>query len=367
MRGAIVKRPWKDGRRFTYSIKYRLPDGRQKLEKIGSNKKEAERALAKRIDAINGGTYKELRESTFAEFSEKWLAHVEPRLKPSTYDGYKRYVEGHLIPAFGKYPLRALNAGLIQAWADEKLAERLAPKSVNNLMVVLKKALKDAVTWGYLATNPATEVRRVPVPHKEMRALSAGEVKRFLAAAEPAYWLLFAVAVFTGLRRGELIALKWGDVDWEAGRLSVRRSLWKGRYMDPKSRRSIRRVDLAPQVLEALREARPDGNGDSIKDQLIFSSSNGQPLEPDNLIKRRFLPALERAELPRIRFHDLRHTYASLLIQAGEHPKAIQQALGHASIQTTLDTYGHLLPGAFEHSGQRIERTVLGEDRLPRP
>ncbi len=367
MRGTVIKRTWKDGKRVTYAIKYVLPDGRQKLEKVGPNKKEAERVLAERINAIQGGTYKELRQTTGSEFSEKWLAHVKPRLKPSTFGGYRDCIRVYFVPAFGKLRLQALSAGLIQAWVDELLAGGLAAKTANNHLVVVKKMLKDAVTWGYLTTNPAAEVRRVPVPHQEMQALTPEQVKRFLAAAEPEYWLLFAVAIFTGLRRGELIALKWGDVDWQAGRLHVRRSLWRGQYMAPKTRRAIRSVDLAPQVLAALREARPLGSAESINEQLIFSGSNGQPLQPDNLVKRHFIPTLVRARLPRVRFHDLRHTYASLLIQAGEHPKAIQQALGHASIQTTLDRYGHLLPGAFEHSGRRIERTVLGEDRLPRP
>jgi integrase len=367
VRGSVIKRTWKDGKRFSYAIKFVLPDGRQKLETIGPNKKEAERALAERINAINGGTYAELREATFGEFAEKWLAHVEPRLKPSTRDGYERYIRKQLIPEFGRYPLRALNAGLIQAWMDERLVDGSAPKTVNNYLVVIKKMLGDAVTWGYLAANPAAAVRRAKVPHQEMQALSPAEVRRFLCAVEPDYWLFFTVAVFTGLRRGELIALQWGDVDWQAGRVHVRRSLWKGRFIGPKTQRSIRSVDLAPQVLSALREARPVGSSEALRSQLIFSAANGKPLDPDNLVKRRFLPTLERAELPRIRFHDLRHTYASLLIASGEHPKYIQSQLGHASITTTLDRYGHLLPGAYEHGGERIERTVLGEDRLPHP
>jgi integrase len=367
VRGSVVKRRWKDGKRFSYAIKYVTPDGRQKLETVGPNKKEAERVLAERIAAISGGTYAELREATFAEFAKKWLAHVESRLKPSTRDGYERYIRKQLVPEFGRYPLRALNAGLIQAWMDERLAEGSAPKTVNNYLVVMKKMLGDGVTWGYLAANPAGAVRRAKVPHQEMQALAPEQVRRFLAAVAPDYWLFFTVAVFTGLRRGELIALQWGDVDRQAGRLHVRRSLWKGQFIGPKTRRSIRSVDLAPQVLSALCEARPPGRAEVFRSQLIFSGPNGKPLDPDNLVKRRFLPALERAELPRIRFHDLRHTYASLLIAAGEHPKYIQSQLGHASITTTLDRYGHLLPGAYEHGGKRIERTVLGEGRLPRP
>jgi integrase len=147
----------------------------------------------------------------------------------------------------------------------------------------------------------------------------------------------------------------------------VRRSLWKGRFIGPKTRNAIRAVDLAPKVLAALREAKPVRPPEEIATQLIFSRPNGLPLEPDNFVKRRFLPALRRAELPRIRFHDLRHTYASLLILDGQDPKYVQMSLGHASIQTTLDRYGHLIPGAYAHGGERLERTVLGDEPLPRP
>lgn len=366
MRGTVVKRRTKKGE-IRYAIKYYLPNGRQRWETIGPNKKEAERELAARLSALSAGTYRELKDATFEEFALLWIDRAEARLKPSTHASYARCLVTHLVPEFGAYPLRSLTTGQIQDWVDRTLAKGLAPKSVNNFLVVLKKMLKDAVRWEYLAANPAADVERVRVPHREMRALSAEQVKRFLAAVEPDYWLLFTVAVFTGLRRGELLALQWGDVDWEKARLNVRRSVWKGRFIGPKTVRSTRSVDLAPQVLDALRAARPQLPADSLRAQLVFSGPNGRPLEPDNMVKRHFLPALERAELPRIRFHDLRHTYASLLLVAGEHPKYVQSQLGHASITTTLDRYSHLLPGAYSHGGERLERTVLGEEPLPRP
>jgi integrase len=367
-RGSIVNRPSRVTGERVYYVKYQLPDGRQKWERVGRNKKEAERVLADRLNAIGKGTYQELREATFAEFAAKWLAeYAEPRLKPSTLDGYRRYLDGHLIPAFGGFPLRALTTGLIQDFVSGLHARGLSGKSVNNIAVPLKLMLRHAVSWGYLASNPAAAVERARVETKEMQALSPEQVRRFLAATEPEYWLLFTVAVFTGVRRGELLALQWGDVDWQTARLNIRRSLWRGQFIGPKTVRSVRSIDLAPQVLGALDEARPARPPEELKSQLIFSGPHGKPLDPDNLVKRRFLPTLERAELPRIRFHDLRHTHASLLIAAGEHPKYVQHQLGHASITTTLDRYGHLLPGAYQHAGERLERTVLGDGQLPRP
>jgi integrase len=208
MRGSIVKRTSKKGR-TSYVIVYRRPDGRQRWETIGPNKKAAERALAERLAAINGGRYAELKDATFAEFSEKWLVdYAEPRLKESTLESYRRHFRLHLVPALGKYPLTAISTGRIEELVNELLAQGLAPKSVNNALVPLKLMLKHATRWNYLAANPAEPVQRVPVPHQEMRALSPAEVKRLLAAADEDAWLLFALAVFTGLRRGELLALQ---------------------------------------------------------------------------------------------------------------------------------------------------------------
>lgn len=366
-RGAVITRVWKDGKTRSYAIKFRDASGRQVLETIGPSKKEAERVLAERMQAVNRGTYKQLQEASFAEFAARWLIdYASPRVKPSTYESYERAVRCHLAPAFETYPLRAITSGAIEDWIGKELAAGQSPKSVNNYIVVLKLMLRHAVAWGYLATNPATDVKRVRVPEREMRALSPEEVRRFLAAVSPDYWLFFATAVFTGLRRGELIAVQWQDVDLDAGQLHVRRSLWRGQYLGPKTKRSVRTVDLAPQLVSAFREARPLVGADTLRSQLVFSNRDGQPLDPDNVMKREFKPALRRAELPDIPFHNLRHTFASLLIASGEHPKAVQSQLGHTSIQTTLDRYGHLLPGAFGHAGARLEETVLEGKALPR-
>lgn len=367
-RGCVVKRPWKDGKRFSYLIKYRLPDGRQKVETVNGNKKQAERVLARRIEDLYSGRYRELKPATFAEFAEQWFAeHARPRLKPSTVDGYERCFKQHLIPAFGSYPLTALTTGQIQEFLAKLLASGRSGKTVNNYLVPLRKMLADAVRWGYLAANPAAEVQRARVVHQEMRVLTPEHVRRFLAAAEPDYELLFRVAVFCGVRSGELLALQWRDIDWKRSQVCVHRSVWQGQVSAPKSARSIRRIDLGPQLLAALRAAkRPQ----SRPDDLLFTNRQGTFINPRNLVQRHFEPTLKRAGLPRIRFHDLRHTFATLLIAGGAHPKLIQDQLGHASIQTTLDRYGHLLPGLGENQGERLEALVdedSGRDETEQP
>jgi integrase len=341
---------------------YRLPNGKQKWEKAGPTKSEAERLLAARTEELFSGTFRELKQATFAEFAEKWLAeYARPRVKPSTYDGYERYLRSALIPAFGDYPLVALETGMIQEFIAKLLASGKSPKTANNFLVPLRKMLSDAVRWGYLTNNPAADVQRARVVHKEMKVLTPEQVRRFLAEAEPEYELLYRIAIFCGLRSGELLALQWGDIDWQRSQLCVNRSVWKKQITTPKSVRGIRRIDLGPQLLDALRAARPSK---ARPDDLIFTNREGTFTCPRNLVQRHFHPTLERAGLPRVRWHDLRHTFATLLIASGAHPKLIQYQLGHASIQTTLDRYGHLLPSMGQHQGARLEGMV-GDDEQP--
>lgn len=361
-RGTVFKHTWSDRRRTSWRISYLLPDGRRKVETIGPSKREAERVLAERLAEIRQGGYRELKEASFAEFARKWLAdYAKPHTKPSTYDGYRRYLEGHWIPLLGARRLQAVATSDIEEAAAALSARGLRAKSVNNYLVPLKRLFAHAVRWGYLKQSPATAVQRLPVPHREMRALTPAEIRRLLAAVPAEHRLLFELAALTGLRRGELFALKWGDVDLRTARLHVRRAVWQGQFGSPKSERSLRAVDLAPRLVELLEAARPEGSFEEIADRLIFPGAGGGPRDPTSFLRRHFTPALARAGLAGVRFHDLRHSYASLLILAGEHPKYLQAQLGHASITTTLDRYGHLLPGAYAHGGSRLQAVVWDE------
>jgi len=209
-----------------------------------------------------------------------------------------------------------------------------------------------------------------PVP-KEMRPLSADETRRLLAAARgdrlEALWVL---AVHTGMRQGELLALKWTDVDLEAGKVSVRRTLSreKGHYTlgEPKTKRSRRRVKLTGAATAALRDHLSrqmqdmDRLGDLYRDQgLVFTSDSGAPLNPSNIRNRNLRRLTSKADLPKIRFHDLRHTCATLLLSRNVHPKIVQEMLGHATVAITLDTYSHVLPGMGDHAAEAMEDALI--------
>jgi integrase len=190
-----------------------------------------------------------------------------------------------------------------------------------------------------------------------MVVLTPPEIRRLLDAADEPVRMLILCAVLTGMRRGELLGLRWEDVDLEGHRIFVRRALWRGKFVTPKSRRSRRTIDLAPTLRATLARLSSRFQGG-----LVFCNADGSPIDPDNFAHRDWARVLRRAELRRIRFHDLRHTYASLLIAQGAHPKYIQAQLGHASIQTTLDRYGHLMPDAHAAEARKLDCLVFGEN-----
>jgi integrase len=336
----------------------------------------------------------------FRDFAEEWLRdYARGNVKPSTYVTYEGSLRNHLVPEFGELYLSQITRKAIDALIADWLAagpryqerlqqarelelaaareERRAPRpirlgrsagTISNALTPFRKMLGDAVEWGYLTTNPAAGVKRPRVEREEMEVLSADEVRKLLDGVDekgrphvrPESRTLLLCAVATGMRRGEVLGLKWGDVDWNGRRVWVRRSVDSGGVVhSPKSKGSTRAIAMPTSLASALRLHRM---ASPFKDEgdFIFASSTGTPLEPRNVVRREFEPALRRAGLRRIRFHDLRHTFASLLIAQGEHPKLIAEQLGHASVQITLDRYGHLMPQSYDHAGERLEAALFG-------
>lgn len=352
-RGSVVKRSgsW-------YAV-YRV-DGRQKWEHAGRTKKSAERLLDSRLHEIHNDEYVQPKRLSFADYARKWLKdYAAVSVKESTLISYRTIVERHLIPRFGSRMLHSIGTGDVQSFIAACLADgRMKPKTAVNILVPLKAMFKHAVIWGYLRTDPTVAVKRPKVETEEMDFLSPDEVRSLIEAVRPHYRTLIMTAIMTGMRRGELLALRWDDIDWLTSEINVRRAVYRGSLVTPKSKSSIRRIVMSPTLQRALREHRRLYSRK--ESPLVFTNENGGLIDGDNLVKREFLPALERAGLHRIRFHDLRHTYASLLIAQGENVKFVQHQLGHASAKTTLDRYGHLMPNAKNEAGARLDQTVFG-------
>jgi integrase len=328
----------------------------------------------------------------FGDFAEEWLrVYVTANVKVRTREAYESSLRVHLVPHFGDLLLTEISRRAIDAFVADWLAggpdyqERVrlareleakrakeedrdprpvklgrAPGTISNALTPFREMLGHAVEWEYLTANPALGVKRPHVPRVEMHFLGPAEINRLLEKTEGAGRVAILTAVTTGIRRGELLALRWGDVDWFSKRIWVRRNVNRhGQFQEPKTRGSVRAIAMPGTLIAALREHQL-ASLFSGEEDLIFASERGTPLDGHNFVRRVFEPALRRAGLPKVRFHDLRHSFASLLIAQGEHPKLISEQLGHASVQITLDRYGHLLPASYDSAGERLDAALFG-------
>jgi integrase len=312
---------------------------------------------------------------TFENYAQGWLdTYAEVECKPSTKRSYEQLLRLHVTPQFGKEKLTEIRRDKVKQFlANQSQSVRevdgvFVPKfSKNTLRLIvcsLRTVLNAAVEDGLIESNPAARVGRFTKserPARQASAMTRDEAEKFLTAVNeicPDWHSLFLTALRAGLRKGELIALKWGDIQFgesadDSNRyILVQRNYAQGRFTSPKSKKS-RRVDLSRQLRARLLELRDRvllaamlAGKNSIADDLVFPSQAGTVIKPDNIVPRYMEPALEKAGLRRFRFHDLRHTFGSLLIQDGASLAYVKDQMGHSSIQITVDTYGHLIPGA---------------------
>jgi len=308
---------------------------------------------------------------TVGQYLLAWLQSVKASVRPRTYESYDLNVR-RLSPLIGKKRLTSLTPAMIEgAYAD--LAETgLSKRSIVQTHTVLHNALRKATRWGYIGRNPSEDVD-VPRPERsEMKTLSEQEVRRLFETTQGqdlhALWVLL---VSTGLRLGEALGLKWEDVDFENSRLMVRRSLQRQKegglvLVEPKTSKSRRTVYFPNGTVEALRAHRRDQNarrllvGGAWQDKgLVFCRGDGAMLDP-GIISHQLHRILEKAGLPQVRVHDLRHTAATLLLGKGENPKIVQELLGHSNIAITLDIYSHVTPAMHASAAAKMESLFVG-------
>ena len=356
--GSITK--LKDGR---YQARYtvHMAAGTKRKAVYGKTRKEAAQKLTEAMAARDKGIVVDDKNLTVGVYLDSWLTDaVRGTIRESTYSRDKYLVENHIRPALGRVKLKNLNALHIQGLYRNRLDSGLSASTVQKMHHVLRKALTQAVRWDLIARNPADNVKAPTPTRKEMHPLSAEQVRRLLQTADDRLQALYVLAIHTGMRCGELLGLRWEDVDLDAAppTIRVRRTITRkgngGSYTfgEPKTKNSRRTIRLTPKAVEALHKHRARQAQEKLQagplydDQgLIFAGEGGGLINPSNLRNRSFKPLLERAGLPQITFHDLRHTCASLLFQRNVHPKFVQELLGHASVVITLDTYSHMLPG----------------------
>lgn len=391
MRGHIHKRQWKGRGGKVQILWYAVvdvgvgSDGKRKQKWHGGFKtrREAETALADVVRSLEQQTYISPQKVTVAEFVEReWLPTMKTQVKKSTWDSYRRNLENHVLPLLGGTPLQQLSTGHLNSLYRGLFGQGrrngagggLSAKTVRNIHGTISKLLTDAADRGLVSRNVAT-TSRPPKPRKTgskpIRFWTPSELATFLASVrDDRLYALWHVAAMTGMRRGELLGLRWSDIDFEARRLAVRQTLISVAYeltvTTPKSHNE-RVIDLDPETVEVLRRhlklQREDHAlaGADLVDSgdRVFGKPNGATIHPD-VISQTFEKRVKRSGVKPIRFHDLRHTHATIGLRAGVPVKVMSERLGHSTPAFTLQQYAHVIPGMQAEAADAIARLVAG-------
>ena len=384
MRGHVIKR-YKGSYTIVLNMGVDPATGKRKQQwvSVKGTKKDAEKRLAELLHQIDTGTFMKPGKTTLAEYLERWLKdYVWPNLAPRTAEGYQYIIRIHLIPCLGNIHLTQLKPEHLQRYYSDRLScgrwdgnGGLSPRSVRHHHMALHSALQNAVKWGLIQRNPADAVSPPKAQKPEIHTWDEYEIRRFLDAMKDSfYYPIFYLALFTGLRRSELLALRWQDVDSLYCQLYVSRSMHHLKtgeiiFRQPKSAKGNRTVALSPSTIEMLREYRERQEAEAVllgksmtDNDLVFCHPDGSPLLPGT-ISHAWDKAVRRSGLKVIRLHDARHTHASYMLKQGIHPKVVQERLGHSSIQVTLDTYSHVAPGIQEKAAARLDDIFKTERR----
>jgi len=341
---------------------------------IHGPRKAAQAWLNQRLTERDAGVAVKPAQQTLNEYLDRWLeTAAKLKVRPKTLVGYQSVLDCHIRPALGSRPLSKITPLEVQQAFQAMQEKGLSARTIEYARMILKQAFKRAIQWRLLTFNPCDGV---PIPRRErreMQALSPEQARRFLAVVRGTrYGALFELALTTGLRPSEYLALKWEDIDFERGTLSVVRSLDAEpgggyRLEETKTRNSRRVVKLLPGVLSALVEHRQaqqrqrEEAGERWNEQgFVFTNGQGGPLDGHNLARRHLPRILEEAGLPQIRLYDLRHTAATLALSAGVPVKVVSEMLGHSSVALTLDVYSHVLPHMQEDAARKMA-ALLGD------
>lgn len=364
----------------------RGPDGKrkQKWHTVKGTKRDAERELARLVNEFNQGAYVEPHKLTLGEFLENWLENAaRMRVSEKTRERYGDYCRKHFIPALGHVSLQKLHPMQIQSFYTDALKSGrldgkggLSARTVHHMHRVLNTALEQAVRWQLIIRNPVHAVTPPKPQYVEIGALDEARIGELLSQLgdNPLYRPVF-LALATGVRRGELLALKWSNLSWNQKTISVREMLEQTRsglrFKAPKTAKGRRAIDLPEVAIEVLRQQRAEQREFRVKmgpdyedNDLIFALPDGCPWPPDRF-STHWAGFCRRNGFKGLRFHDLRHTHATQLLSAGVHPKVVSERLGHAGVGITLDTYSHVLPGIQREAAERINLGLTRAMSIP--
>jgi integrase len=365
--GSIFKRA--DGRWCATIVVGRNDKGKRIRRTVyGKDKREAMARLTTMQGQRQSGSLRDTRRQTLAEYLSHWLAARAIKIRPNTHAFYKDAIDRLIVPHIGGIQLAMLEPVHIEGMLTRLRHGGVASRSVFSAFQTVRAALNRAVKTRTLPFNPCASVECGKPVEKPIQPYALEEARKLLRAAKGTrYYALFVLAIDVGMRQGELFGLKWQDIDWERGALMIRQSLGevhgKPYWCEPKSKASKRRLSLSQLALDALREHRKiimtEGHAAI---ETVFCNADGGLLTKSNFRQRAWLPLRKRAGVPERKFHNLRHTNISLLLENGEGPKTVQGRAGHSQFSTTMDIYGHLMEGADRQAADRLGGMLGAED-----
>ncbi len=342
-----------------------------KLYKYCKTQHEARDWLQETRSKIQRGLTLATAQITLDQFLRQWLESHKISLRPKTAQQYTQIVNQYLLPSLGQIKLSDLRPDQIQVLYNSNLEAGKSKRTVLLIHAILNRALNQALKWGLIGRNPAQVANHPKYRRSEINTLADNQIRELLGIVKGSrYEALYLLAVSTGLREGELLGLRWSDIDWETQRLKVQRQIQRVKerglvFSEPKSQAGNRSVVLGRVVISKLRSHRIIQAYERLfagdrwqENNLVFPSIIGTAWDPRNLYKH-FKSILYQAALPNIRFHDLRHTAATLMLGQGIHPKVVQERLGHADISLTLNTYSHVLPDIQEEAAEKFDLLLV--------
>ena len=362
--GTIYKR--QDGR-WVSSVT--LHGGKRKYF-YGRTRQEVAQKLTVGLKARQDGSPLPSEQLKIGPYLQDWLQIMKARIRLSSWLRYEQLLRTYAIPQLGTIALARLAPHHLHQLYNHCLTEGLSPATIRHLHGVLRGALRQAAKWDMVTRNVALLVDPPRVKRHEIVPLSTAEARTLLSAAHgDRLEALYVLALTTGMRLGELLGVRWQDIDLEAGILQVRHTLARTanglQLTEPKSSRARRRIALTSSAVAALRQHRSQQATERLRlgqiwedHNLVFANTIGKPMDRGDVLRRSFWPLLTKADLPHKRFHDLRHTAATLLLMQGVHVKVVSEMLGHSSIGLTLDIYSHVLPDMQQQAVTAMEHLL---------
>lgn len=338
-------------------------------------KKAAEEAAREILRAVDKGNYFEPIKQSFGDFIQSWYYnHYKHEVQITTFEARGYMLKEHILEKFKDFPLNEITSFELDSFYIDKIEQGYSPDYIRNMHYLIKRAYDQAIKWHLVQTNPASEASPPTVFHKEKILWSIENIWTFIQLIiEEKTEVPYLLAIFTGMRRGEILGLKWDDVDLKNRRITIIRSLAYTSsgliFKQPKSKKSLRPISISMFLVKYLEEHKKRQDeiikkfqGSYNQEKLVICTIDGKPRDPSNLI-REYNRLIKKANLPKISFHDLRHTFATLLLENGENPKVVSEMLGHSRVSTTLDIYTHINTESQIRAANHLESLIVPKSK----